>query len=122
MGYDAPNFQVRHETLVGNAGGAATTEYAKFRSFQKTKIKAVHAIVTVAGTSTAHGLDVYHGTTSIGTIVVGTAAVGTGVHSATLNEIMQSYDQASVKSLADVVGKADIIVEHNLCEDGTNTP
>jgi len=76
MTYADPNATVRREYFAGEAGGGATTEYGKFRSFQKARLKKVHAVVTVAGTATTHKLDVYHGTTSISSISLSTAAAG----------------------------------------------
>ena len=68
MAYDSPNSTVRREFFAGESGGAATTEYSKFRSFQAARLKAVQVAVTTAGTAATHKLDIYHGTTSIGSI------------------------------------------------------
>lgn len=111
MAYDSPQYTVRHESFAGEAGGGATTEYTKFRRFQKMRMKAVHALVTVAGTSTAHGLDIYHGTTSVGTLALGTSAAGVIVSNTDVDFDVASGVQVSVKSLADVVGKAHVIFE-----------
>ena len=112
MSYDDANSAVRREVFAGEAGGAATTEYDKFRSFQASKLKKVHAVVTVAGTTTGHGLGVYHGTTSIGSITLGTSTAGSAAASATLNEPLAAYDQILVKTLADAAGKAHVIYEY----------
>lgn len=121
MSYDDANSTVRREAFAGEAGGAATTEYTKFRSFQAAKLKKVHAIVTTAGTTTGHGLGVYHGTSSIGSITLGTSAAGVGAASATLNETLASYDQVSVKTLADATGKAHVIYEYEISPDAVKT-
>lgn len=120
-GYDDPNFNIRRERFNAAMGGAATTEYAKFRSFQAARLKKVHAVVTTAGTATGHGFDVYKGTTSIGTIALGTATAGSIATSATLNAAMASLEQISVKSLADIVGKADVIFEYEVTPDSVDT-
>lgn len=124
--YSDASPQVRREAFPGEAGGAATTEYSKFRSFQQIKLKNVHAIVTTAGTNAAHGFDVFHGTTSIGSIVLGVGAAGTLaslVPAATggLNRIIASAEQVSVKSKADIVGKAHIIFEYHTQHDSDQT-
>ncbi len=116
--YDHPNAIVRQEGLgQTEAGGAGTTEYAKFASFQKMKLKKVHALVTTAGTLTAHGFDVYSGTTSIGTIAVGTAIALTNASSGALNTAIAAMGQVSVKTLADTVGKAIIKYEYEVDHD-----
>jgi hypothetical protein len=118
MAYDSANYTVRNEQFAGEAGGTATTEYVKFRRFQKMRMKAAHAVVTVAGTTTAHGFDVYHGTTSKGSITLGTSAAGALASNATIDFDVASVEQVSVKSLADATGKAHIIYEFENAPDG----
>lgn len=120
MSYDDPNFAIRREVEKITVAGA-TTEGAKFRSFMKMRLKKVHAAVITAGTADAHGYDVYHGTTSIGTIAVGTATAGSAAHSATLNRTVDTMEQVSVKSLADVVGVAHIVYEFEVVPDAVET-
>lgn len=124
MAYDGPNSTVRREAMPAEAGGAGTTEYAKFRSFQKMKLKKVHAAVTVAGTAAAHGFDVFHGTTSIGTIALSTTAAnltGISASSALLDREVAAGAQVSVKSLADAVGKAHIVYEYQVLPDAVQS-
>ena len=121
MTYADPNATVRRENFAGEAGGGATTEYGKFRSFQKARLKKVHAVVTVAGTATTHKLDVYHGTTSISSISLSTAAAGGTASSSTLNEELASLDQISVKTGADAAGKAHVIYEFHMHHDAVQT-
>lgn len=121
MSYDDANSVIRRECFAGEAGGAATTEYTKFRVFQAAKLKKVHATVTVAGTNAGHGLGVYHGTTSIGSITLGTSAAGVSATSATLNEALAAYDQVSVKTLVDATGKAHVIYEYEVTPDAVKT-
>lgn len=116
MGYSDPNFTVRREVdRITTAG--ATTEGAKFRAFQALRLKKVHAAVITAGTATTHGFDVYHGTTSIGTIALGTSVAGVVAHSGLLNETVATMEQVSVKSLADAVGVGHIVYEFEVTPD-----
>lgn len=118
MAYDSPGYTVRNEQWAGEAGGGATTEYDKFRRFQKMRVKAYHAVVSVAGTTTGHGFDLYHGTTSKGSIVLGTSAAGVTGSDAAVDFDVASLEQVSVKSLADATGKAWIIYEYENLHDG----
>lgn len=111
VGYDDADHTIEREFFVPAAGGAATTVYGKFRSFNAAKVLRVKAVVAVAGTAAGHGFDIYNGTTSIATIALGTSAAGvTGT--ATVNSDLAAGDLFSVKSLADIVGKADIVYEY----------
>jgi hypothetical protein len=119
--YADPNATIDREFFAGEAGGGATTEYCKFRSFQAAKLKAVHVAVTTAGTATAHKLDIYHGTTSIASISLSTSTAGTLANSSTLNEDLAAMDQVSVKTGADVVGKAHVVYEFVASKDAVVT-
>lgn len=120
--YTDATVQVRREACMAvEAGGAATTEYAKFRSFSKWKLRKVHAVVTVAGTNAGHGLDIYSGTTSIGTIAIGTATAGAQFSSAALNADVLSLNQASVKTLVDATGKAQVVFEYDFAADSVQS-
>lgn len=119
MSYTDPDFLVRREHCAGEAGGAATSEYARFATFQKSRLKKVHAVVTTAGTSTDHGFAIYSGTSSIGSITLGSGTAGAS--SATLNATMNSLTRFSVKSLADATGKAIIIYEFEVTPDAVQT-
>jgi len=121
MGYDSPNAQFTREYFAGEAGGAGTTEYCKFRSFQKGRVTAVHFAVTTAGTATAHKFDIYHGTTSIGSTTLGTNTAGYTVSNTTIDEAVASLDQVSVKSGADIVGKAHVIFEYRVDHDASQS-
>lgn len=121
MSYDNPDFVVRREHFAGEAGGAATTEYTKFRSFQAARLKKVHVVASVAGTTTGHGFNVFHGTTSIGSIVLGTQTAGSVGHSALLDRTLASMDQVSVKSLADAAGKAHVVYEFEVTPDAVKS-
>jgi len=127
MPYDSPNFTVRREQFSGEAGGAATTEYSKFRSFQAARLKQVHAYVSVAGAAVDHSFNVFQGTTSVGTISIGTATVPasqvgvTKYSSGILNVTLAAGDQISVKSLADATGKDHIIYEFEVTPDAVQS-
>ncbi len=118
--YSDPNKIVRREHFATSVAGA-TTEGAKFRSFQKFKLKAVRAVVVTAGTATTHGYDVYNGTTSIGTIALSTSTAGSSAESGLLNASVASLGQISVKSLADATGVAHILYEYEVDQDAVNT-
>ena len=115
--YDSPNHTVRNEHFAGEAGGGATTEYVKFRRFQKARVKAVHAVVTVAGTNAGHGFDIYNGTTSVATISLGTSAAGASAK-LTVDFDVAALGQISVKTLVDATGKAHVIYESENLPDG----
>ena len=76
--YDHPNCVVRREEKVNNLLGLASTSMQKVLFFQKTRIKAVHGLVVVAGTNAAAGVTISNGTTSVGGITHGTATALTG--------------------------------------------
>lgn len=116
MGYADPNFTVRREVDRITVAGA-TTEGAKFRSFQALKLKKVHATVITAGTHAGHGYNVFQGTTSVGAIALGTSAAGVSASSAALNLNVASLEQMSVKSLVDATGVAHIVFEYEVSPD-----
>lgn len=116
MGYSDPNFTVRRE-FAGITTAGATTEGVKFRSFQALKLKKAHVAAITAGTNAGHGYDVYHGTTSIGTMSLGTGAAGTVAHSGLLDRVVASMDQISVKSLVDATGVGHVVYEFEVTSD-----
>jgi hypothetical protein len=118
--YADANSTVRREADRITVAGA-TTEGAKFRSFQKIKLKQVHAAVITAGTATAHGYNVFQGTTSVGAIALGTSAAGASASSGVLDLSVASMEQLSVKSLADVVGVAHIVYEYEVLHDAVQS-
>lgn len=120
MGFSDPNFTVRRESCHTTVAGA-TTEGAKFRQFQASRLKKVHVAVVTAGTNAGHGYDVYHGTTSIGTISLGTSVANTVGHSGLLNRTIATMDQVSVKSLVDATGVAHVVYEYEVTPDAVAT-
>lgn len=121
MAYDSPTCIVRREMTFTPAAAAATTESNKFRHFQALRLKKVHAAVITAGTATTHGYNVFHGTTSIGTIALSTSAAGVVASSALLDRDVASMEQLSVKSLADAAGVAQIVYEFDVSPGATQT-
>ena len=120
--YDDPNATIRREAMgMAEAGGGASTEYAKFISFQKMKLKNVHAVVTVAGTADAHAVTVLNGATIIGTMTLGTSAKGATVSLGAVNSAVAALGQVSVKTLLDVVGKAIIVYEYAVDYDAVQS-
>lgn len=120
MAYDSPDYLIRRESNnIAPAG--ATTESAKFRHFQAIRLKKAHAAVITAGTAAGHGYDVFHGTSSIGTIALGTSAAGVTVSSPLLDRIVGSLNQVSVKSLADATGSAHIVYEFEVTPDAVES-
>ena len=111
--YTQPDCTITREHCAGEVGGAATTVYGKFHSFAATKLKAVHARVTTAGTATAHKLDVYIGTASVGSIALSTSTAGvTG--SVEIGQNVASLGAVEVKTGADATGKAVVSYEYEL--------
>jgi hypothetical protein len=119
-GYMRASANVRREAFFTTTAGA-TTEGAKFRSFQKMRLKKVHVAVVTAGTATTHGYDVYHGTTSIGTIALSTSTAGSLGHSALLDRAVATMEQVSVKSLADATGVAHVVYEYQTEQDAVES-
>jgi hypothetical protein len=111
--YSDPQHNITISAFAGEAGGAATTEYCKFRDFMTTKLRAAHIAVTTAGTATTHAINLYHGTTSIGAVALSTATAGvtTSILLATPRSIA-AMDQISVKSGADADGKVHVVYEY----------
>lgn len=111
--YDDPDFQVRREFPHITVAGA-TTDSGKFRSFQAFRLKKVHAGVITAGTTTAHGYDIYHGTTSIGAVLLGTTTVNGFASSALLNREVGSMEQVNLRSRADATGVVQAVYEYEI--------
>lgn len=110
--YDHPNHLVRREHSITPTAGA-TTVSGKVRNFQAMRLKAAHATVTTAGTATAHGYDVYSGTTSIGTIPLSTNTAGYTLSVDLNNTAVAAGDTMEIRSLADATGVADVVLEYS---------
>jgi hypothetical protein len=82
--YDWPGYQTRWMVGGGEAGGAATTQYAKFCAFtamQAYSIEMTYSVVGTATLSTFQALKINtSGTTTVTLNTVGTGTVGLGVN------------------------------------------
>jgi hypothetical protein len=140
MGYDNPAYQARVGECMGEAGGGATTQYAKFVAFTAMQAFSAQFTVTAAGTATTHLFSVLKiaaggtATTTIATQTLGTATVGStfnllfpaGTATATaagqqggLN--LNQGDVLTVISGADAAGKAAVALEVGLAPLGNVT-
>lgn len=109
--YTDPNYNITRDHCAGEVGGAATTVYGKFHTFAASRLKAVHARVTVAGTATTHALAVYVGTASVGSIALSTSTAGV-TSTLELNQPVASLQAVEVKTGADAAGKAVVSYEY----------
>jgi hypothetical protein len=100
------------------AGGGATTEYCKFRTFMKAKLLGVHIFVATAGTATTHKFDILHGTSSIGSVSLSTSTAGVSTSFVPTSEVtLAAGDTVTVKSGADAAGKAEVVYEYQIASD-----
>jgi hypothetical protein len=99
MPYDGPN-HARKESRVNNVAGAASASMTKFLYFARTRIKKVHALVNTAGTNTAAGIDIFNGTTSVGSLTVGTTTAGSTASSGLLDAVVESLSYLEIKGKA----------------------
>jgi len=119
--YDHVAYLTRLGAAMGEAGGAATTQYAKFAAFTALQAWSAQLTVTTAGTTTAHGFQVVK-ISGTATTALGTATLGTSTAGATQNLLFTSTNGVSLSqgdilaaiSLADAAGKAAISYEHSL--------
>lgn len=119
MAYDNPTYVTRQGIALGEAGGAATTDYAKFVAFTGMIGYSAQLTVTVAGTATSHGFDVLKisgtATTTLGSAILGTDAAGTTINvplvATTGGVPLLQGDILTLASLADATGKAAVAYE-----------
>lgn len=122
MAYDDANANVRREVSTGIIAGADGASMAKFLMFQKTRLKAVHAVVTTAGTDTGAGVDIFVGTSSVGAIALGTSTAGVQV-SVALDAAVPAKGVIELKGKADSATlKAAFVLEHEVDPDAVVTP
>lgn len=116
MSYDSPNAVITREHCAPPTTAGIGAVSARFRSFQAARLKAVHAIVVTAGTSTAagHTLTLKHGTTSIAAFALGTTVAGGTVSKTTLNEALAPLDEISITNGTDATGVAQILYEYSV--------
>jgi hypothetical protein len=118
MSYDQSAYQIRREVATGDITGAASGSLKKFLFFQAAKLKKVHGIVTVAGTHTAAVMDVYVGTSSVGTIAFGTNTAGTVVHSGAIDATIPANGYVDIKGATNSATlAASLAIEFNVTPD-----
>ncbi len=119
MAYDHPTYLTRVGEVMGEAGGAATTQYAKFVAFTGMLAWSAQLTVTTAGTATAHLFSVLK-ISGTATSTLATSTLGTNTAGFTTNVALSTAaggvtllqgDIVSVVSGADVVGKAAVAFE-----------
>lgn len=107
-GYDSTLALKPEQFFAGEAGGAATTEYAKFRTAWKIKLRRAALTVTTAGTVTGHGYDLMHGTTTVASVVVGTGTAGVSTSIDVTDRDIAAGEVLSIKTKADQAGKVHV--------------
>lgn len=120
--YDHPNHVITREafflTVAGNAAKSA-----RWSPYQKCVLKRVQAQVVTAGTSATTGnkLDIYHGTTSIGSITLGTSTAST-IGTASLNETISGAgaDQVYVQNGTDATGVSNVTYVFQVLPDAAD--
>lgn len=84
MAYDDRDYGV--QTINPNhITGAAGASMQKFLMYRSTILKRVSALVVTAGTNANAAVDIYAGTTSVGTLAFGTNTAGSIIDSGELN-------------------------------------
>lgn len=121
MAYDSPDFLIRREQCCPPTSAGATTKGSKFRHFQAIKLVRAHAAVMTAGTTTAHGYNIFVGTTSVGAITLGTSGTNVSASSALLNVNVAAMEEVSANSLADATGVAQIVYEYEVRPDSVES-
>lgn len=121
MSYDTPNATLRREQFAGEAGGGKDTQYCKFRTFQKARLKKVHFAVTTAGVTDAHNFKIYSGDTAVSTCTIGTNTAGAVISSALLDSTIAANGLVSVYSDDDTTGKAHVVYEYEVLYDATQS-
>lgn len=114
MAYDNPNALVRRDANFLSVAGNGTVG-GRFWTFQKRRLKAVHALVVTAGTSTSpgHALTIKNGTTSIGLLALGTQTAGSIVSATGLDASVPASTLLSVTNGTDATGVANVTYEYH---------
>lgn len=84
MAYDNPTYTARNSESMGEIGGAATTQYAKFCAFTATLAFSAQLTVTTAGTAAGHTV-AFSKISGTSTTALATATLGTNAAGTTLN-------------------------------------
>lgn len=120
MAYDNATYVSRNSESMGEIGGAATTQYAKFCAFTASLAFSAQLTVTTAGTSAGGNTVTFNKISGTATTALATATLGTGVAGTTLNVPLSTSaggvallqgDLVVAVTGADVVGKAALTYE-----------
>lgn len=129
MAYDNPTYTSRNSESMGEIGGAATTQYAKFCAFTSSIAYSAQLTVTTAGTATAHAVTFSKisgtSTTALATATLGTAAAGSTFNvplsTATGGVALNQGDLLVAITGADAAGKAALSYEASPAPGATVT-
>ncbi len=120
MRYDAPNCTVRREDcFLTTAGNGAVS--ARFATFQKKRLHAVHVQAVTAGTTAGHTVIIKDGTTALGTATMGTSAAGTKVALTSLNRTVETGNVLSATNGTDATGVALVTYEYQMLPDAVQS-
>jgi hypothetical protein len=120
MFYDNPTYTSRNSESMGEIGGAATTQYAKFCAFTASIAYSAQLTVTTAGTSAGGNTVTFNKISGTATTALATATLGTSAAGTTLNVPLSTAaggismlqgDLVVAVTGADVVGKAALSYE-----------
>ena len=121
MAYDSAAYGMRREESTPNLSIVSSASAAKFLMFQKTRLKAVHALVVSAGTDTAAGVDIYVGTASVGALTYGTSAAGVVKDTTLLNAAVAAGSYIELKGKATSEAVISVVLEHQVDPDAVVT-
>lgn len=120
MAYDNATYVSRNSESMGEIGGAAATQYAKFCAFTASLVFSAQLTVTTAGTSAGANTVTFNKISGTSTTALATATLGVGAAGTTLN-VPLSTNPGGVAMLqgdlivavtgADIVGKAALAYE-----------
>lgn len=111
--YDHSSYLTRvatplHVTTAGNGGTSGIKTFP-----MAMRLRNVAATVRVAGTSagTGHKVDIFVGTSSVGTIALNTLAIGVQGTSGDLNTLVPVGTKVYTVNGTDATGTADVVAE-----------
>jgi len=119
--YDHPNYTVRREHSVTMP--ATLSSALRFASFQKMRLKGVHASMSVAGTSTGaagNKIEIQIGTTSVGVLDMGTVASGVS-SSVTFTTSLAALTEVKLVKGTDATAVANCVIEYEVLPDATQS-
>jgi len=122
MAYDNATYIARQGDSCGEAGGGATTQYAKFAAFTAALAFSAQLTVSTAGTAAGHGFSIIRisgtATSTLATTTLGTAAAGTTTNVALATAAgglaLTQGDILAALSLTDATGKAAVAYEYGV--------